>query len=128
MNSPLRLLRISGQFLRHFRQKVKWFATELVKSGYLARGHNGEAGSPFLVEGLVALQAALLLLPEVEPEAVLHGLHHLPPLLRAVVLLASQVRRYPCLRGTYSLHLNTTTSTFASRSTTSALLTSGRAR
>ena len=35
MNSPLRLFRFSGQFRLHFRQNVKWFATELVKSGYL---------------------------------------------------------------------------------------------
>ena len=35
MYSPLRMFNVSGQFRLHFRQKVKWFATELVKSGYL---------------------------------------------------------------------------------------------
>ena len=38
MNSPLRLFSVSGQFRLHFKQKVKWFATELVKSGYLRKG------------------------------------------------------------------------------------------
>ena len=35
MNSPLRLFNVSGQLRLHFKQNVKWFATELVKSGYL---------------------------------------------------------------------------------------------
>ena len=35
--SPNMLLAISGQLRRHLRQKVKWLATELVKSGYLVR-------------------------------------------------------------------------------------------
>ena len=37
VNSPLRLFSVSGQFRLHFKQKVKWFATELVKSGYLRK-------------------------------------------------------------------------------------------
>ena len=39
MNSPLRLFNVSGQLRLHFRQNVKWFATELVKSGYLRKGN-----------------------------------------------------------------------------------------
>ena len=35
VNSPLRLFNVSGQLRLHFKQNVKWFATELVKSGYL---------------------------------------------------------------------------------------------